>query len=470
MSKLILFLTFLLSSVFVYSQITFERTYGGIADDLSLSVVQASDGGYIITGWTASYGAGNTDVYLIRTDNNGDTLWSRTYGGVADDMGVNVIQTHDSGYIIIGITYSFGAGYWDLYLIKTNANGDSLWTKTFGWFFYDAGADVSQTSDGGYIITGEIAIDTCLSSVYLIKTNDNGDLLWSKTYGGFEYDRGLSVIQTDNGGFIVAGFTSSFGAGGGDVYLIRTDSNGDSLWTNTFGGIYYDEGYSIVQTTDGGYIIAGTTYSFGAGGGDVYLIKLDVNGDSLWTKTYGGIYRDLGSSVSQTSDGGYIVTGYTESFGAYPGNVFLIRTDNEGDTIWTKTFGGQNSDEGRSVMQTIDGGYIITGGTDSFGAGYYDVYLIKTDENGIVGIPKQSITSNNIVIYPNPTSGIINIKTSQIFGRIKTLEVYDYLGQLQLSRTSNFEDIDISSLPGGLFFIVLTNKENERYSSRMIKE
>ncbi len=342
------------------------------------------------------------DVYLIKTDAGGDTLWTRTYGGSDADGGYSVQQTSDGGYIIAGATYSFGAGDYDVYLIKTDASGDTLWERTYGGTDYDIGFSVQQTSDGGYIIAGATSpFSAGTQDVYLIKTDASGDTLWTRTYGGPGDDMGVSVQQTSDGGYIIAGTTNSFGAGEGDVYLIKTDASGDTLWTRTYGGTAYDAAFSVQQTSDGGYIITGQTFSFGAGffQDDVYLIKTDASGDTLWTKTYGGKSSDSGSSVQQTSDGGYIIAGMTEHFIAailqlirgdvdfdvtnY--DVYLIKTDAGGDALWTRTYGGTILDEGVSVQQTSDGGYIIAGSTNSFGAGGDDFYLIKTDAEGGVG-------------------------------------------------------------------------------------
>jgi len=360
-----------------------ERTYGSATGaDNGASVQQTADGGYIIAG-TYSLVPGIYDIYLIKTDAKGDTLWTKTYGGANQDNGTSIQQTNDGGYIITGYTFSFGAGLSDVYLIKTDANGDTLWTKTFGGTNDDLATSVRQTADKGYIITGWTkSFGTGLIDVYLIKTNVNGDTLWTKTFGGINDDGGGSVQQTTDKGYIITGWTKSFGAGSDDVYLIKTDSLGDTLWTKTFGGINNEQGGSVQQTADGGFIITGTTNSFGAGFKDVYVIKTDVNGDTLWTKTFGGIITDQGSSIQQTTDGGYIITGNTYSFGSGSNDVYLIKTNVNGDTLWTKILGGISADLGRSVQQTTDGGYIITGTTISFGAGNFDVYLIKTDSLG----------------------------------------------------------------------------------------
>ena len=366
----------------VIAQITFERTYGGPSADYGNFVQQTSDGGYIITGYTYSFGAGGTDVYLLKTNFLGDTLWTKTYGGTASDVGFSVQQTSEGGYIIVGETFSFGSGAWDVYLIKTDSFGDTRWTRTYGGNDVDVGFSVQQTSEGGYIIAGYTSsFGITRDDVYLLKINPFGDTLWTKAYGGTLNDGGYSVQEISGGGFIIVGFTYSYGAGSYDVYLIKTDSLGDTTWTRTYGGTSGDHGSSIQETSDKGFIIAGFTQSFGAGGLDVYLIKADSFGNTLWTKTYGGIEWDEGRSVHKMSDEGFIIIGYTDSFGT-GGDVYLIKTDSLGETLWTRTFGGTNFDEGLSVQETSDGEYILAGWTQSFGAGGSDAYLIKTDSFG----------------------------------------------------------------------------------------
>jgi hypothetical protein len=396
----------LLLVTFSQAQQRWQRAYGGTDYEEGRSVQQTSDGGYIVAGETSSFGAGLVDVYLIKTDASGDTLWTRTYGGTNSDYGYSVQQTQDGGYVVAGSTSSFGAGNGDVYLIKTNASGDTLWTRTYGGTDYDNGYSARQTSDGGYIVAGATNSFGNGNQVYLVKTNASGDTLWTRAYGGTDYEEGRSVQQTSDGGHIVAGETSSFGAGLVDVYLIKADASGDTLWTRTYGGTSYDFGSSVQQTSDGGYIIAGYTFSFGAGYADVYLIKADAFGDTLWTRTYGGTNDDYGSSVQQTSDGGYIIAGDTRSFGAGNEAVYLIKTNSQGDTLWTRTYGGTEYDWGNSVQQTSDGGYIIAGGTSSFGAGYYDVYLVKTDANGNVGVEEtggsRQKAVGSVTATPNP--------------------------------------------------------------------
>lgn len=397
-----LVLIFLIIPSFLYTQ-GWERIYGGEYHDKGYSVQQTTDGGYIILGSTKSFGNGSSDMFLIKTDSVGDTTWTRTFGGNGLEVGYSVQQTTDEGYILSGETSSFGNGGSDVYLIKTDSNGDTTWTKAIGGNSSEVGFSVQQTTDGGYIISGETwSFGNGHDDVYLIRTSSTGDTIWTKTYGGPSTEVGNSVQQTTDGGFIITGTTDSLGNGDFDIYLIKTDDSGNKLWSQTFGGSQPDHGNSVQQTNDGGYIITGTTDSFEKGSYELYLIKTNSNGDTTWTKTFGGMGTDVGNSIQQTNDNGYIIAGYTFSFGYGFSNIYLIKTDNQGNLIWTKTFGGSQPDFGNSVQQTTDGGYIIVGESTSFGGGFYDVYIIKTDKNGIV-------TFTTEIPNPNPNKRVIKI-------------------------------------------------------------
>lgn len=386
-----------------HAQITFQKTFGGAGLDIGYEVKQTSDGGYVITGYIENTGTGNVDAILIKTNAMGDTSWTKTYGGSNDDGGRAVQQTNDGGYIITGFSSSFN----NIYLIKTDGNGNLLWSKTFSGAGTVEGESVIQTSDGGYFISGD---DGNLMS--LIKTDSNGDTVWTRAYG---CNRAYSIQQTNDGGYIISGYANG-STTGIDYYLLKINAVGDSLWTRTYGGIRDEQGRSVKQTNDGGFIIAGTTFaSFGAGVDDVYLIRTDTIGNVLWSKTFGGTNSDGAYSVEQTDDRGFIIAGKTESFGAGSVDAYLLKTDSNGTLMWSKTFGGNGWDEARSIQQASDGGYIITGFSASFNAGDFDIYLIKTDANGNSGcnqgnpatIPDTALTITGSAGFSFSSGGLV---------------------------------------------------------------
>jgi len=363
----------------------FAITFGGDMDDYAYSVEQTVDGGYIFTGQTESLTNNNTadiDVWLVKTDSRGKEEWSKTFDDSDSEVGLSMNKTTDGGYIITGRKSG------SVLLIKTDSQGNKEWNKTFGGNGNDIGRSVQQTSDGGFIITGFTnSFGNGSQDVWLIKTDSQGNEEWNKTFGGGSSDSGYSVQQTTDGGYIITGFTQSFGNGSSDVWLIKTDSNGEEEWNKYFGVVEYgnsEEGMSVQQTTDGGYIITGTAWVIDRDkGDDIWLIKTDSEGNEEWNKYFGGSHYEEGYSVKQTSDGGFIITGFTRSFdvSGWRKDVWLIKTDSQGNKEWDQTFGGNGDDIGRSVQQTTDGGYIIVGYTQSFGTNF-DVWLIKTDSNG----------------------------------------------------------------------------------------
>ena len=357
----------------------FTKNFGGNLWDYGNSVQQTIDGGYIITGEISSSENGSSDIWLIKTDSEGQEEWNQTFDGNDRDYGKSVKQTVDGGYIIIGSTGS--DYYYDVWLIKTDSRGTEEWNQTFGGDNKDYGNSVQQTIDGGYIITGEISSSGNGSSdVLLIKTDQQGQEEWIQTFGGSDYDIGNSIEQTYDGGYIITGSTRSYGNGSSDVLLIKTDQQGQEEWIQTFGGGYIDIGNSIKQTSDNGYIITGYTQSYGNGSRDVWLIKTNSQGNEEWNQTFGGSYVDIGNSIQQTIDGGYIITGSRGT--DYYSDLWLIKTDYQGNEEWNQTFGGNDYDFGNSVQQTTDDGYIIIGHTKSYGNGGYDIFLIKTDSEG----------------------------------------------------------------------------------------
>jgi len=364
--------------------IEWQRNFGGKFDDWANAVQQTKDGGYIVAGQTISSEAGNRDVYLIKTDINGDIKenkgWEKTFGGAGDDYANSVQQTKDEGYIVAGATESFKFKFPDAYLIKTDSKGEKMWEKTFGGNFNDWARSVQQTKDDGYVVAGYTnSFKDGNGDIYLIRIDSSGNKVWENSFGNIGYDDAYSVQQTSDDGFLVAGATGIFGTKVWDVYLAKANSIGEKQWSKIFGGKGDDQAHSIEQTRDGGYIVAGDTDSFRAGGYDMYLIRIDYNGNKLWRgeRMFGRSKDDHAYSVQQTSDGGFIIAGRTESFGSGDSDIYLVKTNSLGERLWEKIIGYKGDDWANAVQQTKDGGYIVAGGTKSLGSGDSDVYLIK---------------------------------------------------------------------------------------------
>ncbi|MCJ7445886.1 MAG: hypothetical protein MUO26_15425 [Methanotrichaceae archaeon] len=370
-----------------------NKTFGTADIDMGNSVEQTSDGGYIMTGYTRP-GGDESIALLIKTDANGNELWNKTFN---DFLGSSVQQTSDGGYILTG------SGNAAIRLLKTDANGNMSWDKVFVELANSAGRSVRQTTDNGYIITGSVSNSQNIErNVTLIKTNSTGDVQWQETFGKSGNEDSRSVWQTSDGGYILTGNTNSYGNGLYDVWLIKTNDAGIEQWNKTFGETGNDLGYSVQETDDMGYIIAGVK-SYQPSGEDVWLIKTDSAGNKIWDRTFGGTAQDRGYSVQQTRDGGYVVAGQTSSYGAGGADVWVIQTDPSGRELWNKTVGGDDSDSGRSVQQTRDGGYVIAGNTASYGAGGGDAWLIKlrslyvyySDEIGVFRAGAWYLDANN---------------------------------------------------------------------------
>jgi hypothetical protein len=345
-----------------------NKTYGGIDRDSSGNVKQSVDGGYIFIGRTSSYGAaasvqsiyenGDSDnVWLVKTDSEGNELWNRTFGGSDLDAGSSVQQSKDGGYILLGVTYSYGVGNLDAWLIKTDSNGTELWNRTFGGPGYDWGNSLLVTKDDEYIIGGVFDSQDSDYDVWLIKTDPNGTELWNKTFGGSKSDWGASIQQTNDDGYVIIGDTESFGTDDANhsIWLIRTDSMGVELWNKTIPvcsitlpnvSMSFRGGAGVVQQTeDGGYIILGTNNS----------CKMPIYSDLL---------NRTGSNV----------TGMRMIRLLRFDDAWLIKTDSNGNRLWDKTFGGSGNDYGTSIYQAGDGTYVIAGSTNgSYNLTTYDI-------------------------------------------------------------------------------------------------
>ena len=347
--------------------IMWSQTYGGTDSDYGRSVVETSDGGYVIAGRTDSFGDSGGVYWLVKTDEFGNMDWNQTYEGTNYDVAHSVIETFDGGYALAGNSH----------LVKTDEFGNMEWNRTYG------SRSLIGTSDGGYALAGgaSFPFDAGGMDFWLVKTDEFGNMEWNQTYGGAEDEEAFSLVETSDGGYALAGLTNIsnlIGYPEGDFWLVKTDVAGDMEWNKTYdtpGGGY---AYSVVEVSDGGYAIAGEKDR------DIWLVKTDASGNMEWNQTYGGTSRDEAFSLVETSDGGYAIVGRTYDSDAETNYVYFIKTDELGTMEWERTYGGAGTDYGYSVIETSDGGYAIACTTRSFGAGDADVWLIKTDEYGVV--------------------------------------------------------------------------------------
>ena len=373
----------------------FSKVFGEYDAEMGYSVQPTDDNGFIISGATSSYWAtyslpriagtlhGVTDAIIAKVDSIGDPEWIRTYGGVLFESAFNARQTSDGGYFFAGYTNSIGKGMYDFWLVKLGPSGEKEWERTYGTPKADVGLYGDITPDGGYILTGyTILKDRTDKDIWLVRTSSNGDTLWSATYGDSMSQSANYLQVTSDGGFILAGETRG-STTNNDIIIVKTDPEGIEEWRRYIVESNDDRVYSIKQTDDG-YILIGTTTSLGMGDKDIWVIKLDNSGNIEWQKTYGGEALEYGFDVVALDDG-YVFTGSTSSYGTMFYDLWIIRTGLDGEIAWDQIYGGTMIDIGRAIIQNgSDGGFTIIGQTSSYGAGEYDFWLLKTNENGIV--------------------------------------------------------------------------------------
>ncbi len=458
---------------------TWTKTYGGIGDDESYALQQTSDGGYIVAGIDSSSGLGNYNVYLVKTNANGDTLWTKSYGGSNADFGQAVQQTADGGYIVAGYTSSFGVGNGDVYLLKTDANGNLTWSKTYGGIYGDYAFAVKQTKDGGYIVAGitssfGVTPYGNLNDIYLLKTNAIGTLTWSKTYGKGGDDWGYGIVQTYDKGYAITGHTQTDSLDNfSELCLIKTDSMGDTLFTKSFSGPNFNKGLAIVQTSDSGLAISGSTYSFGYGASDYYLLKTNKTGGMLFNSTFGGTGDDIPYAIGQTSDSGYVLSGYTYSYGVDSSSFYSVKTDKKG-----------NSDSCNQTNPTptiIKGVAIITNPATVTGSPATETAnnthtIIKSGVSTLnicpqsLGIKQISNNKYQFTVYPNPSNGNITLKTDNLINNTQ-LTIYNQLGQVvfkkQLTNELTSINLDVNS---GVYQVRILSGNELIYQTKIIKE
>ncbi|HQW22825.1 MAG TPA: T9SS type A sorting domain-containing protein [Bacteroidia bacterium] len=488
MKKIFLFtIALLLNGLVSQSQVTWEKLFSAKNTDVFRSVQEVPSGGYVVAGYTSDSTASDSDAYVVRMTTSGDTLWTyrQNIGLSKKDLFYKVINTADGGFALCGYTSSITGISDDILIVKLTSSGQMTWTKTIGGSGRDRAQDIVELSNGSFAIAGYTTSPPALYyDAFLYKIDANGDSLWFKRYGTAVYDDANSVRSLSNGGFLLAG-QSTNGANGFDLFLIRTNDSGDTLWTKKFGTAGTDNADYIAVGTDG-YFLAGGTNGAGVGGDDGYVVKTDTSGSVLWSKTYGGSQPDDFHRIEITMDGGLIMSGTTSSTGPLQPNIWLLRANSTGDSLWSKSFGGDNHDHGYSADETSDGGFIVVGHTGSFGYNGEDGYVGKTDSNGdILNLMKYTTVSALIT----PTSvgcGTSNVQVKVLlrnFGNATVPNVpttADITGALTTTLSGTYngiffpQDADtllfpttINTTTGGTFtFVLSTSNNNDVYPAR----
>lgn len=464
----IIFLSILCYPFFLTGQITFQNIYTAPIHESGKDVLQTPDGGYIIAASTETSIVDDLDIMIVRTNNFGDTLWRKKYGGNLPDSPNGIIQASDGNYFIIGYTQSFGSGDYDYYLLKINPAGDTLFSRVYGGYGNEEGKEIISTSDGNYMIVGASnSLSFSDNNMQLIKIDSGGNILWTQYYGGLNYESARSVKQCADGGYIVAGKTIN-ASGVASIYLVRTNPTGDTTWTKTIGAANSLEGKSILVNADGSYTLS-VDDSSGTNDSDVRIMKFDPLGNVIWSKLYSGSEKDITKMIQSTSDGGYIVTALSRSFGWIEPDYWVLKLDPLGDTLWTRHFGGDDHEHCYAVRQTTDGGYIVVGHTRSNNIWrIQEIMLIKLNSNGELGplstTPEYALNDDVLMVYPNPSAGIINISLSGMYAQGSVCKIMNTMGQLvfkeEIDSVTYRKSIHLKNYTPGMYYITIQSEDH----------
>lgn len=516
MNKIILFI-FAFANISLSNgqpTIQWQKSFGGTVDDMAQSIQQTFDGGYIVGGYTQSNNGdvsgnkGNYDYWVIKLNAVGAIQWQKCLGGTGYDLAYSIQQTADSGYVVAGFSDSNNGdvtgnkGSDDFWIVKLSGTGNIQWEKTAGGTLYDDALFIQQTSDGGYIVcgdtqsnNGDVSGNNGSFDCWIVKLSSTGSIQWTKCLGGTSDDTAASLQQTKDGGYVITGSTLSNNGdvsgnnGNWDVWVVKLNSSGSILWQKCLGGTGEDIGYSIRQTLDSGYVVAGFTKSnsgdvsgiHSIGIPDYWVVKLNTTGSIQWQKCLGGTGDDKAYSIWQTADSGYVVTGYTKSNnGDVTGNnsvglqdYWILKLNSSGSILWQKCLGGTSDDWARSVKQTSDGGYVVAGWTKSingdvtFNNGINDYWVVKL--NPVITTIEEHDQAQ-WKLFPNPSAGIFSVSSDLPIGNA-VLKISDPLGRTVYESTINKESrsIDLSECASGIYFVVITC-ENKKWVKKILIE
>lgn len=455
----------------------FYTRIGGNGYDYGYDIKQTLDNGYIITGSTSSFGQGYTDVYLLKLDSMGQIKFQKAIGHGANEVGKSVVQLADSSYVIVGYTNSIGFGGYDIYLIKTDKNGNELWHKTYGGSDWDFAYSLQATSDGGFIIGGSTySMGRGAADGYVLKTDANGDEQWHKTYGGINDDEFKSVIPTNDGNYALTGYTKSYNdLDSGDVWVFKLDLNGDSLWCKSYGGAKQDFGSCLIQLQTNDLLISGGTKSFSTNGNtETLLLTYNLStGNQIYQYVDVSSQEEYYNAVSQGLNGVIANCGTTKNtvFG-YDGLVDMYSSTYSYVNFFSE--GSTSTEEFYSITKTNDKGFIAVGKTNGYNAVLDDVFVLKMDSVGahtpnITGMNELTATPQ-LIIFPNPASDNLKIKINNSQKENYQLTILDLNGQLINRVAFDTDNVihNVENLASGLYIIQLLDSHNRLLSTSKI--
>jgi hypothetical protein len=411
--------------------IEWSRTYGGPNRDDCYDLEITADGGFVLAGGTRSYGFHDGDFWIIKTNADGDSLWSRTFGGSGWEVCYCIRQTADTGIIAVGERLSFVTSEFSSMIVKMRSNGDSLWSRSYDIPGDDGINAICQTPDGGYLVGGYAWYNSSGNQALIMKLNANGDSIWSRAYGGENGSTILAICPIEEGGYLLAGTTYPNTTSSWVFWFFKINESGDTLWCRSYEQQHSSSKcFSAYQTSDGGFILGGllVTDTVDTDNVSCWMVKTDANGDSLWSRTFGSSGFSAILSVQQTTAGDYIFTGCKRTSGTDV-DLWVVKTDEDGNVSWDYLLSGTNDDCGNSVRQTSDGGFMVGGVTASFGAGSDDFLLIKIAPD--MSVPYASVPQKMCFLtnYPNPFNSSTQIEYTLPTTRQVSLRLYDVLGR-----------------------------------------
>ncbi|MFW9949862.1 MAG: hypothetical protein ACFFKA_07040 [Candidatus Thorarchaeota archaeon] len=389
--------------------ILWNKTYGGHYVEVGQSIIKANSGGYVITGWTNSTGAGDLDIFLMRVDQNGTPMWNLTLGDVEEDKGYQIINCNLGGFALASTYTNMTAAVpnSDFLVTRIANDGSVLWNRSYSGpeqnsthWIGDIGRSIVECSNGDFALAGATITDEGAYDIWLFRINSNGDKIWDRTYHNWYTERCYSphsLVQCNDGGFALTGYTFNYSQSN-DVWLLRTNSAGILLWNRTYGDpVGYERPEGLIKCFDGGFAIIANTHSFGAGGADAWVIRTNATGNQIWNKTYGGSSEDGGSYLIEMNDHGYTIAGSTHSFDVGNGDAWLIRTDLNGEIVWNHTIGDSYGNSAASFVYEGNNTYTVMGSTYTSGIGFQDTWIFKVQIKAVVIPSEELIPGFNIM-------------------------------------------------------------------------